>query len=348
MVEIRDVLARYERMLVEITAADWDGSGRGGPESYYPDLFSADSETRTNAAERKVRYYGRLFELARRPPEGAAVLEVGTAWGLVLPLLVAMGAAEAHGVDIVTTMVDYIGCWRSALPPDEASRIEARVGDAASLPNPDDTFDVLLSVEAISHYRDYEPFVSESHRVLKPGGSLLIADGNNGLNPLVRRRNERIWAAHEVDPRVEIARGESLEDHPHWMVARRERIILEHRPDLDGDTAHHLALQTSGMVRDQVVEAVDRYVDEGVEPNSPYRRGTVTVHPDHGMYMERLFDPFALARELEMAGFETRVHGHWGSTKRWQRRASSALDRLPDRITMPTAPSFLVVGVKKA
>jgi ubiquinone/menaquinone biosynthesis C-methylase UbiE len=342
------VLVRYERMLDQILQAEWDGPSRARPASYYGPLLDPRADVRAKAAERKLRYHQRLFQLAHRSPERSSVLEVGTAWGLVLPLLVAMGAAEAHGIDIAENMLDYARAWREVLPDEEASRIEVGVGDAASLPFPDERYDVLLSVEAISHYLDYQPFLSEAHRVLRGGGSLLVADGNNGLNPLTRRRNERIWASHEVDPRVEEAHGERPEDHPHWMVRKREVIIHDHRPALDAELVHRLAINTSGMVRAQVVEAVDRYVTDGVEPSSPYRHGTVTVNPQHDMYMERLFDPFSLARELEQVGFEARVHGHWGSTRGWQRTASSVLGTFPSRLMMPVAPSFLVVGVKRS
>ncbi len=67
------------------------------------------------------------------------------------------------------------------------------------------------------------------------------------------------------------------------------------------------------------------------------------------MVMERLFNPYALAREIRSHGFDVTVRGYWGgasgsATLRMANRVLAALFRL----TMVTAQSFRIVAVKRA
>jgi ubiquinone/menaquinone biosynthesis C-methylase UbiE len=48
------------------------------------------------------------------------------------------------------------------------------LGFGESMPVQDALFDLVLCLSAIDHLSDYERFVAESHRVLKPGGRILI------------------------------------------------------------------------------------------------------------------------------------------------------------------------------
>lgn len=49
------------------------------------------------------------------------------------------------------------------------------LANAENLPIKDNSFDVVLSLSAVDHLDDYKKFISESHRVLKPGGKFLIS-----------------------------------------------------------------------------------------------------------------------------------------------------------------------------
>ena len=55
-------------------------------------------------------------------------------------------------------------------------------GDAEALPFPDETFDAVLSVESSHCYPDVLGFLREVHRVLRPGGVLLMADFRRTLS----------------------------------------------------------------------------------------------------------------------------------------------------------------------
>lgn len=345
LVAVAGARRRFGAWIDEIARIEFTVTpGEPTPQSYYADLLGPPGAERDRALDRYVRYYLDLFELAGRSPQSLRVLEAGTGFGLGLVLLAALGAEHASGVEIVPWEVDFARLARGSLPDDVRPRVEPVVGDATDLPYPSESFDTVLSLEAISHYLDYRPFLDEAHRVLRPGGVLVVSDGNNGLDPLKRRATRRVWASHEIDPRADaIERPNS----PWLFVPKRERIVAETDPTLNPDVVHELALRTSGMVRLQIEEAVRTYVERGTLPDSRYRPGTLTVHPDQEMVMERFFNPFALAREIAGHGFDVRVRGHWGGANgsRLVRIANGVLASA-SRITMPTARGFRIAAYK--
>ncbi len=68
--------------------------------------------------------------------------------------------------------------------------------DAARLAFPDASFDAVISVEAASHFRTRARFLREAHRVLAPGGRLVMSD-----MPL------RLPVAGRVSPRQNVVRS---------------------------------------------------------------------------------------------------------------------------------------------
>jgi SAM-dependent methyltransferase len=59
--------------------------------------------------------------------------------------------------------------------------LEFVAGDAEDLPFPDGSFDAVLSVESSHCYADMARFLREAHRVLRPGGLLLLADARPSM-----------------------------------------------------------------------------------------------------------------------------------------------------------------------
>ena len=125
-------------------------------------------------------------------------------------------------------------------------------------------------------------------------------------------------------------------------------MIRESFPQLDASEAHALALRTAGMVREEIQDAVQSYLDTGKLPQNLYKPGQLSVHPEHEMVMERLFNPFSLAREIRSHGFSVRLKGYWGGASgRPIVRAANQMLAAITPIAMPTAPSFRIVATKR-
>ena len=110
------------------------------------------------------------YELAAELAQGKDVLELACGPGMGLGFL-ARKARRVVGGDfdagLVQQALDHYG-----------SRFEIQQMDASDLPFEDDSFDVILLLEAIYYLPDPEKFVSESKRVLRPGGVLLVCSAN--------------------------------------------------------------------------------------------------------------------------------------------------------------------------
>jgi SAM-dependent methyltransferase len=292
------------------------------------------------AAAQFVRQHVDLLRLARVDIRGRRVLEAGCGLGFALLLCALLGAERAEGIEFDAEAARAVDRYLASMPDDIAARVKVRQGDAAHMPYPDRSFDVLLSIEAISHYLDVSSFLAEAARVLRPGGVLIISDGNNGSNPIVRRRTEDIWEAFEHAPPGTQVHGHTVrtnyEDH-------RAEAILSAFPDL-GEKAREIARCTAGFTGTQAVDAAAAFLEDGEMPRTPYRHGDLAIAPV-GMAMERLFKPRAFARGLERYGFRAKALGYWGGASgRWYLRVANRVLSALSPITMPTAPGFRIVA----
>jgi SAM-dependent methyltransferase len=333
-----------QQQVTERTATDLHRIAKSALDADLPEydewLYRYSGELRTvEGAERYWRWQLDHLALGHVEPAGLDVLDAGCGFGWALITLGLLGARSLRGIDVHEGMVRTVNAY--PLPADLRDRLEAVVGTVSDMPYEDNSFDLLLSIEAISHYLDVPAFVSEAARVLRPGGVLIVSDGNNGLNPGIRSKTRDIWRAFEF--------GSSTPVHGHDVgssyVAMREEIIRSRFALTEPEIAK-LALNTSGFVAGDVVAAAERYVSSGEIPDSPFDPDRVPVHPD-GQVIERLFDPRDLARDLERAGFRARAIGYWGgaSGKRWIRTANHALARLSP-VLLWSAPSFRIVATR--
>ena len=314
-------------------------------DAYDPFLESYCGNLRDPLASAKLAVHVTdLLELAGVDVSGKAVLDVGCGFGFALVLCGLLGAKQLHGLEIHEGMIRTIDSYRHLLPSPIQQRLHISRGDAAQMPYEAARFDVVLSIEAVSHYLEVDRFAAEAARVLKPGGVLIVSDGNNGMNPFIRRRNHRIWAAFERGPS-----NRFVDNYPvGTCYEERRRAFIDRRcPQLGEEDRARLARETFSMTFDQVAEACDRFQQRGVFPGRRFRRGVMPVDPD-GSVQERLLQPYRLARVLERCGFEARVHGYWGGAN--GASVVRALNRSLARastVTICSARAFRVVGVKR-
>ncbi len=101
------------------------------------------------------------------------VLEIGFGHGrTVQRIAAAVPDGQVAGIDVSESMTRLANRRnRSAVA---AGRVELRTGDAASLPFADGQFDKALSVHTIYFWPDLAACLRELHRVLRPGGALVL------------------------------------------------------------------------------------------------------------------------------------------------------------------------------
>lgn len=68
-----------------------------------------------------------------------------------------------------------------------AGRCTAEQGDVSSLTFPVETFDLATAFETVYFWPGLVPCLTQTARVLKPGGTLLIVNETDGLEPVGRR-----------------------------------------------------------------------------------------------------------------------------------------------------------------
>ena len=104
------------------------------------------------------------------PHAGDRVLDVACGSGTAA-LVAARRYCAVTGIDYVPELIDRAEIRARA----EGVDIDFRVGDAQTMPFPDDHFDVVLSVYGVQFAADQTQAASELCRVCKPGGKIGLA-----------------------------------------------------------------------------------------------------------------------------------------------------------------------------
>jgi SAM-dependent methyltransferase len=117
----------------------------------------------------RYEYKGPLLERFARDSGGQSLLEVGCGLGVELGRLGRLGF-RVTGIDLSPKAVALASDYLKRLGVDG----EARVQDAEETDFPDGSFDAVYSSGVLQHTPRIERAIAEIHRVLKPGGRILI------------------------------------------------------------------------------------------------------------------------------------------------------------------------------
>ncbi|MDJ0899902.1 MAG: methyltransferase domain-containing protein [Xenococcus sp. MO_188.B8] len=106
-------------------------------------------------------------------PHGTTVLDVGCGIGGSSRIL-----AKDYGFDVTGITISPQQVKRAQELTPQTIDAKFQVDDALALSFPNDSFDVVWSIEAGPHMADKAKYAQEMMRVLKPGGILVVADWN--------------------------------------------------------------------------------------------------------------------------------------------------------------------------
>jgi ubiquinone/menaquinone biosynthesis C-methylase UbiE len=134
------------------------------------DFYENPAVPASSGQDRAVRQAEMLAEVLRTVPPPAVILDVGCGDGFATS--VASARNRGHrlaGLD-----------WSASSLARAADRGIAvlRAGIDASLPIRSDSVDVVVMSEVIEHLVDTDSAIEEAHRVLRPGGTLLLSTPN--------------------------------------------------------------------------------------------------------------------------------------------------------------------------
>jgi ubiquinone/menaquinone biosynthesis C-methylase UbiE len=105
--------------------------------------------------------------------EGERVLDVACGTGIVTRRAAERAGAGGHviGVDVNDGMVDFA----ATMAKDAPGVVEWRTADAAAMPLPSGTFDVVCCQQGLQFFSDRSAALKEMLRMLAPGGRLALA-----------------------------------------------------------------------------------------------------------------------------------------------------------------------------
>lgn len=155
---------------------------------YYP-----KGKENISKREAQLRMDDRLAE-ALALPAGSTLLDAGCGEGGVSLYLAKKYDMRVHGVDILDFNITR--AKRSAQKQHLEDVVQFQVASYQKLPFKDSSFDGLYTMETLVHSPDYQQALREFHRVLKPGGRLVLFEyslkPNNQLTDSERRSMEKI------------------------------------------------------------------------------------------------------------------------------------------------------------
>jgi SAM-dependent methyltransferase len=117
--------------------------------------------------EQKCRYDALVSLL----DDYALALDAGCGNGRYFNMLIEH-SGQIVGVDFSKDMLRMARSKADNLPVGQASVL---FGDLTRLPFRDGSFDLIASIEVLEHVPNWEQSISEFHRLLKPGGSMILS-----------------------------------------------------------------------------------------------------------------------------------------------------------------------------
>jgi 2-polyprenyl-3-methyl-5-hydroxy-6-metoxy-1,4-benzoquinol methylase len=260
-------------------------------------------------ADRFCWMVGYLAGLARIS-KNSRVLDIGCGFGMESIALSYLTGCEVVANDLRSTMTQVLDQGIGNLARDGVNvRVGTYLGDICEAGFSSE-FDALVCNQTIEHVLDLDRMFQTCIRALKPGGRLVITNDNNAHNPTMFQSAQEQWARRDrdqgyIDQLKQERPIENADIQPYAVM--REQIIRKTNPALTDAQVKRLVDATAGMTQAQIIPLAraDASSPLPTPPTLSWCRNPLT-----GEYCERLIDPFAIAGDLERAGFNAKIlHG---------------------------------------
>ena len=157
-------------------------------------------EARSSTPEYLAVQSAILETLGLRP--GERCLDIGSGTGFLVGEMAKL-VGSAGRVAAVDTSSPLLAHARERVRRlGVADWVDFREADATALPFPDGAFEVVTSIQVFEYVPDIFRAVTEAHRVLRPGGRLVLADMDwetfvvQTDDPELMARVARVWSGH--------------------------------------------------------------------------------------------------------------------------------------------------------
>lgn len=172
--------------------------------------------------------------------------------------------------------------------------------------------DGIASYDVIEHIYDIDDFCRKLHLISNEGATMMHASGANiFFYPDVKRVMKK-QIEDETKDREEDW-GHKKRDCLLSYSKERGKIIRDYCPGLNENKIERMVTHTRGLIRDDILKCVDRYIAYKEFPKL-IEHPTNTCDPNTGNWAEHLMNPYYLQETLSLNGFEAKVLPRcWGN-----------------------------------
>ena len=165
--------------------------------------------------------------------------------------------------------------------------------------------DIMASHDVLEHIYDVDDFCSKLHLLSHKGTTMIHAAGANMFHyPTVKRISRKQIEVERIDRQKQW--GHKERDCLLAYLEERKKIIAGYASSLNNDEMEQLAMLTRGLMREDIIKVVDRYVQNNELPRL-IEHPTNTCDPHTGNWMEHFMNPYYLVETVTFNGFDAKV-----------------------------------------
>ncbi|WP_404422559.1 ArsR/SmtB family transcription factor [Nibricoccus sp. IMCC34717] len=164
------------------------------------------------------RSWEAIGHLALRLTPAITVADLGAGEGLISQLL-ARRAKQVWCIDNSPRMVE-VGTELAA--KNNLANLAYKLGDIEAVPLPDSSVDLAILSQALHHAQHPQKAIHEAHRILKPGGQVLILDLKDHTFEKARELYADVWLGFKESALLTMLRNAGFQQADVTLVSREE------------------------------------------------------------------------------------------------------------------------------